>query len=137
MLAMPDPDTFEVHPVGRAEAPEARVFCDIHNLDGTPFDGDPRQVLRRNMQAAHELGLHVLRRARHRVLLLRAARAGPGAASRSTTTASSTSTTPDATGDLRKQTIRKLEQLGHPGRVLVPRGQRRASRRSTCATPTR
>ena len=24
----------------------ARIFCDITNLDGTPFEGDPRQVLR-------------------------------------------------------------------------------------------
>jgi len=37
-------------------ATEARVFCDIHHLDGTPFHGDPRQVLRRQLQAAHELG---------------------------------------------------------------------------------
>ena len=41
MLAIPDPNTFEVLPWGDPKTPEARVFCDIHNLDGTPFDGDP------------------------------------------------------------------------------------------------
>ncbi|HSB88068.1 MAG TPA: type I glutamate--ammonia ligase [Ilumatobacteraceae bacterium] len=56
VLAMPDANTFEVLPWGDTKAPEARVFCDIHNLDGTPFEGDPRQVLRRNLHTAHERG---------------------------------------------------------------------------------
>jgi glutamine synthetase len=56
VLAIPDPNTFEVLPWSDPKAVEARVFCDIHNLDGTPFEGDPRQVLRRNLRAAHEQG---------------------------------------------------------------------------------
>ena len=56
VLAIPDPNTFEVLPWGDPKAVEARVFCDIHNLDGTPFEGDPRQVLRRNLGVAHEQG---------------------------------------------------------------------------------
>src|SRR4249920_401876 len=40
VLAIPDPNTFEVLPWGDPKATEARVFCDIHNLDGTPFQGD-------------------------------------------------------------------------------------------------
>jgi glutamine synthetase len=56
VLAMPDPNTFEVLPWGDPKAAEARVFCDIHNLDGTPFEGDPRQVLKRNLAAAHQAG---------------------------------------------------------------------------------
>jgi glutamine synthetase len=56
VLAMPDANTFEVLPWGDSKATEARVFCDIHKLDGTPFEGDPRQVLRRNLQTAHERG---------------------------------------------------------------------------------
>jgi glutamine synthetase len=56
VLAIPDANTFEVLPWGDPKATEARVFCDIHHLDGTPFDGDPRQVLRRNLRAAHERG---------------------------------------------------------------------------------
>lgn len=57
VLAIPDPDTFELLPWGDPQAPEARVFCNIHNLDGTPFQGDPRQVLRRHVKAAHDAGL--------------------------------------------------------------------------------
>ena len=32
------------------------MFCDITNIDGTPFEGDPRQVLRRNLDKARERG---------------------------------------------------------------------------------
>ncbi len=56
VLAVPDPDTFEILPWGDSGATEARVFCDIHHLDGSPFHGDPRQVLRRHVQAAHAEG---------------------------------------------------------------------------------
>ena len=56
VLAIPDPNTFEVLPWGDPKSVEARVFCDIHHLDGAPFEGDPRQVLRRNLRSAHEKG---------------------------------------------------------------------------------
>ncbi|MDH4145616.1 MAG: glutamine synthetase family protein [Acidimicrobiia bacterium] len=57
VLARPDPTTFELLPwtVGDGEN-AARMFCDIENLDGTPFAGDPRHVLRRNLQRAREKG---------------------------------------------------------------------------------
>ena len=57
VLAIPDADTFEILPWGDPTAPEARVFCDVHHLDGSPFEGDPRQVLRRHMKRAHDAGL--------------------------------------------------------------------------------
>jgi glutamine synthetase len=60
VLAIPDPNTFEVMPWVDAKAAEARVFCDIHNLDVTPFEGDPRRVLRRNLDAARESGFEFL-----------------------------------------------------------------------------
>ncbi|MFM8855440.1 MAG: glutamine synthetase beta-grasp domain-containing protein, partial [Actinomycetota bacterium] len=56
VLALPDPNTFEVLPWVDPKGAEARVFCDIAKLDGTAFDGDPRQVLRRNLNSARELG---------------------------------------------------------------------------------
>ena len=43
--SIPDPDTFQILPFGDKDAAEARVFCDIHHLDGSAFTGDPRQVL--------------------------------------------------------------------------------------------
>ena len=56
VLAITDANTFEVLPWVDPKGAEARVFCDVAKLDGTPFDGDPRQVLRRNLNAAHKLG---------------------------------------------------------------------------------
>ena len=35
----------------------ARLICDVHNPDGTPFVGDPRGVLKRALARAGELGL--------------------------------------------------------------------------------
>lgn len=55
MLAIPDPSTFAVLP-WRQEQQVARMFCDIHTPDGESFGGDPRTVLKRNLDKASELG---------------------------------------------------------------------------------
>ena len=41
MVARPDPSTFQIVP-WRSETGVARMFCDVHDPDGSPFDGDPR-----------------------------------------------------------------------------------------------
>ena len=56
VLARPDARTFELLPWARDDEPSALIFCNIEQLDGSPFAGDPRQVLRRNLQKAHEAG---------------------------------------------------------------------------------
>ncbi len=56
MLALPDPGTFEIVPWRGEDAPVARMFCDIKHLSGEPFEGDPRQVLKRNLDRAREKG---------------------------------------------------------------------------------
>src|SRR5580704_1772946 len=56
VLAMPDPKTFQLLPYLGGDAPVARVVCDILNLDGTPFEGDPRHVLRRALERARGHG---------------------------------------------------------------------------------
>jgi glutamine synthetase len=56
VLAFPDPNSFELLPWAESDEPTGRMFCDIRNLDGTAFDGDPRQVLRRNLGKAREMG---------------------------------------------------------------------------------
>ena len=55
MLAKPDPSTFQVLP-WRTEEQVARMFCDIYTPDGEPFSGDPRIVLKRNLEKAAEMG---------------------------------------------------------------------------------
>src|SRR5881397_1053567 len=55
MVARPDPSTFQIIP-WKSEEQVARMFCDIHNPDGTPFDGDPRYVLKRQLKRAADMG---------------------------------------------------------------------------------
>jgi len=55
MMAMPDPTTFAILPWRPTERRVARMFCDITHPDGSPFEGDPRFVLRRNLQRATDL----------------------------------------------------------------------------------
>ena len=56
MRALPDPSTFQLLPWRPKEQAVARMFCDIVHQDGTPFDGDPRYVLKRNLKRAADLG---------------------------------------------------------------------------------
>ncbi|MFI5035881.1 MAG: glutamine synthetase family protein [Acidimicrobiales bacterium] len=55
VLARPDLTTFQLLPWYH-EAGVARVFCDITNIDGSPFEGCPRQQLRRVLEGAHDQG---------------------------------------------------------------------------------
>ncbi len=113
VLAVPDPDTYELLPWADGSAPEARIFCDIQHLDGTPFEGDPRQVLRRHVKAAHEAGLTFYVAPDIEFFYFEPLVAG-------------TEPVPiddggffdhtinDVTGELRKNTIRTLETMGIP-----------------------
>ena len=57
MIALPDPSTFAILPWRPMdERGVARMFCDIRMPDGSAFVGDPRQVLKRNLQRASDLG---------------------------------------------------------------------------------
>jgi glutamine synthetase len=56
MLARPDASTFQVLPWKQGAPGVARMFCDIHTPEGEPFAADPRQVLKRNMGRASEMG---------------------------------------------------------------------------------
>jgi glutamine synthetase len=55
MLAVPDAATFQVLP-WRGNGLTGRMFCDIRTPHGEPFAADPRQVLRRNLARAAEMG---------------------------------------------------------------------------------
>jgi glutamine synthetase len=55
---MPDMDTFAEIPWQRGDGPRgtARVICDVFTPRGEPFPGDPRFVLRRQVERARKLG---------------------------------------------------------------------------------
>ncbi len=57
MIAQPDPSTFTIlpwRPSGHSAV--ARMFCDVLEPDRSPHAGDPRYVLKRNVEKAKKLG---------------------------------------------------------------------------------
>jgi len=55
MYLYPDLDTWVVFP-WVTEDRVARLICDVHMVDGTPFPGDPRGILKRVLREANEMG---------------------------------------------------------------------------------
>jgi len=45
-----DPDTYAILPWTPQELKRARVFCDIYHPNGAPFEGDPRGMLKRQLE---------------------------------------------------------------------------------------
>jgi len=56
LYALPDPNTFSLLPWRPRSNAVARMFCDIVTPDEAAFKGDPRWVLRRNIERAASLG---------------------------------------------------------------------------------
>ena len=56
MRAFPDPATFTLLPWRPQQNAVARMFCDIRRPKGEDFPGDPRQVLKRNLEKLARLG---------------------------------------------------------------------------------
>ncbi|HAA84349.1 MAG: Glutamine synthetase, type I [Thermodesulfobacterium commune] len=56
MIAIPDPSTFALLPWTSPEKTTARMFCDIYEPGGTPYKGDPRYILKLNLEKAAKLG---------------------------------------------------------------------------------
>ncbi|MCP8969095.1 type I glutamate--ammonia ligase [Ectobacillus ponti] len=56
MYLYPDLDTWVVFPWTAEKGKVARLICDIYNPDGTPFEGDPRNNLKRILKEMEALG---------------------------------------------------------------------------------
>src|SRR5688500_20058731 len=56
MLLSPDLGTFRIFPWGAADARVARLICDITTPNGEPSPGDPRGVLKRQIDRANSMG---------------------------------------------------------------------------------
>jgi len=57
IVAMPDWDTLKVLPWSQGSERTAFVFCDVLDRNYKPFEGDPRWVLRRQLERARRMGL--------------------------------------------------------------------------------
>ena len=71
--------------LGAGPRETAFVFCDVLDRDYKPFEGDPRWVLRRQLERAQRHGPRLLRRPRARVLLLQGRRRRPSSSTRAAT----------------------------------------------------
>jgi glutamine synthetase len=112
VLARPDPNTFELLPWGDDDA-AARMFCDIAHLDGSPFAGDPRHVLRRNLDRARERGFSFY--AAPEMEFFYFADSNPSPPPTPLDSASYFDlTTADVASNVRKRTIHALEAMGIP-----------------------
>ncbi|MDM7940735.1 MAG: type I glutamate--ammonia ligase [Methanothrix sp.] len=57
MVLRPDLSTFSLLPWRTKDGSnEARLICDVHLPNGKPFEGDPRNVLKRQLEMAREMG---------------------------------------------------------------------------------
>lgn len=56
MLLQPDPSTFQILPWRGEVEPTSRMFCDILTPEGQPSSADPRQVLKRQLSEAADMG---------------------------------------------------------------------------------
>jgi glutamine synthetase len=112
VLARPDPNSFQLMAAVDDDEVTARIFCDIENLDGSPFEGDPRQVLRRNLAAAADAGFEFM--CAPEVEFFYLASDDPGAPQPLDNASYFDLTANDANSDLRRRTIQRLEATGIP-----------------------
>jgi len=56
MVAIPDPSTFAIIPWYLKELSTCRFICDIYTPDRKPYDGDPRYILKKAVEAARNEG---------------------------------------------------------------------------------
>lgn len=56
MYLYPELDTWVIFPWTTGKGKVARLICDVYNPDGTPFEGDPRYILKKMLKKANELG---------------------------------------------------------------------------------
>ena len=112
MLAKPDAATFTVLP-WRTQSPGAgRMFCDITMPDGTPSSADPRNVLKKVLRKAADMGYTCYTHPEMEFFLFKNA-PEPGVAPIPVDSGGYFDQTPSAVGhDFRRQAITMLEAMG-------------------------
>lgn len=56
MYLYPDLNTFEIFPWRPQHGKVARMICDVYRPNGTPFEGDPRYILKKVLKEAADMG---------------------------------------------------------------------------------
>ncbi len=111
MVAIPDPETFQLMPWKQGETKVARMICDVVTPDGMPYEGDPRYVLRRALERMEALGFDTFNVGPELEYFLFKTNEGTQTLDEGGYFAM---TTMDAATELRSETIRSLEGMGIP-----------------------
>ncbi|MGZ8691812.1 MAG: glutamine synthetase family protein [Gaiellaceae bacterium] len=111
MVAIPDPETFQLMPWKEGETRVARMICDIVTPDGKPYEGDPRYVLRRALDRMASLGFDTFNVGPELEYFLFRDDKGTETLDEGGYFAM---TTLDAASELRQETVRALEGMGIP-----------------------
>jgi glutamine synthetase len=111
MVAIPDPETFQLMPWKEGETRVARMICDIVTPDGKPYEGDPRYVLRRALERMASLGFDTFNVGPELEYFLFRDDKGTETLDEGGYFAM---TTLDAASELRQETVRALEGMGIP-----------------------
>ena len=113
MLAMPDPSTFQILPWRGEIDPTARMFCDIQTPDGQPAAADPRNVLRRALSKASDLGFSFYIHPEIEFYLLKSSQLNEDGEPVPVDKAGYFDNVPGGTAhDFRRRAVQMLEQLG-------------------------
>src|SRR5499425_860968 len=111
MVAIPDPDTYQLMPWREGETKVGRMICDIVTPDGNPYEGDPRYVLRRALERMQSMGFDTFNVGPELQYFLFRDDAGTETLDEGGYFAM---TTLDAATELRQETVRALESMGIP-----------------------
>jgi hypothetical protein len=111
MVAIPDPDTFQLMPWREGETKVARMICDVVTPDGNPYEGDPRYVLRRALERMQSMGFDTFNVGPELEYFIFKDDAGTETLDEGGYFAM---TTLDAATELRQETVRALEGMGIP-----------------------
>jgi glutamine synthetase len=111
MVAIPDPETFQMMPWKEGETRVARMICDVVTPDGNPYDGDPRYVLRQALARMQSMGFDTFNVGPELEYFLFKSDTGTETLDEGGYFAM---TTMDAAGELRNETIRALTSVGIP-----------------------
>src|SRR3954465_1255057 len=111
MIAIPDPETFQLMPWKEGETKVARMICDVVTHDAEPYEGDPRYVLRRALDRMRSMGFDTFNVGPELEYFLFKDNPGPETLDEGGYFAM---TTLDAATDLRNETIHALEGMGIP-----------------------
>ncbi|NQD42740.1 glutamine synthetase family protein, partial [Glutamicibacter halophytocola] len=113
MLLQPDPSTFQILPWRGEVEPTSRMFCDILTPEGQPSSADPRQVLKRQLGEASDMGFTCYTHPEIEFYLLESSELDANGRPRPIDTGGYFDHVPDGVGqDFRRASVTTLEALG-------------------------